>query len=134
MKAIRLALKLKTMKLSVPLGASAQAHNSTRAWSRRQFVRAAAMTGAAVPLLSACTMLQPASPRVVSTGTLRHACIGVGGMGWVDLQSFQKHRSSRSWRCATWMPATLDNAAKAVPGARIYTDWRELLEKEGDQD
>jgi len=25
----------------------------------------------------------------------------------------------------------LDKAAKAVPGARLYSDWRELLEKEG---
>ena len=27
----------------------------------------------------------------------------------------------------------LDKAAKAVPGARLYSDWRELLEKEGDK-
>ncbi len=28
---------------------------------------------------------------------------------------------------------TLDKAAKAFPGARTYTDWHQLLEKEGDQ-
>jgi predicted dehydrogenase len=27
----------------------------------------------------------------------------------------------------------LDKAAKAVPGARVYADWRELLEQEGDR-
>lgn len=64
---------------------------------------------------------------------LNHACIGVGGMGWNDLQNFLKHKQVQVVALCDVDGEHLDKAAKLVPGARVYSDWRELLAKEGDR-
>lgn len=64
---------------------------------------------------------------------LNHACIGVGGMGWGDLSTFLRHPRLQVVALCDVDTNHLDKAAKAVPGARLYSDWRELLEKEGDK-
>ena len=55
--------------------------------SRREFLMKAATAAMAAPLLLSASA--QASGR---TAKLRHACIGVGGMGWVDLNRFKKIR------------------------------------------
>jgi predicted dehydrogenase len=53
-------------------------------------------------------------------------------MGWVDLQNFMQHPRVHIAALCDVDANSLDKAAKAVPGARTYADWRELLRKEGD--
>ncbi|HPS09697.1 MAG TPA: Gfo/Idh/MocA family oxidoreductase [Kiritimatiellia bacterium] len=64
---------------------------------------------------------------------LCHACIGVGGMGAGDLNSFMSHPRIQIVALCDVDKNALAGAAKKVPGARTYTDWRELLAKEGDK-
>ena len=53
-------------------------------------------------------------------------------MGWVDLQNFMQHPRVHITALCDVDANNLDKAAKAVPSARTYADWRELLQKEGD--
>ncbi len=102
-------------------------------WSRRHFLRLAGIAGLAAPWLVSCRNLQPA-PRVVSPNAkLHHACIGVGGMGWVDLQNFLQHPRLEIVALCDVDSTHLEQAAKLVPGARLYSDWRELLHNEGER-
>ena len=45
-------------------------------------------------------------------------------MGWVDLQNFLQHKRVEVVALCDVDANTLDKAAKLVPGARTYTDWR----------
>jgi len=112
--------------------APATLHLAPQSWSRRQFLRTATVAGLAAPFVS-CSAMQ-AKPRAIpASDKLNHACIGVGGMGWVDLQNFLQHKRMQIVALCDVDANNLDKAAKAVPGARTYTDWRELLLKEGDK-
>ncbi|HUS93431.1 MAG TPA: Gfo/Idh/MocA family oxidoreductase [Phycisphaerae bacterium] len=62
---------------------------------------------------------------------LNHACIGTGGMGWGDLQNIKGHKQAEIVALCDVDSGRLDRAAKECPNARKYTDWRELLDKEG---
>ncbi|NNM27982.1 MAG: Gfo/Idh/MocA family oxidoreductase [Akkermansiaceae bacterium] len=76
-----------------------------------------------------------AAPAVVRAANLngngQHACIGVGGMGANDLKHFVSHGKTTVVAICDVDGARLEAAAQVVPEARKYTDWRELLEKEG---
>lgn len=61
---------------------------------------------------------------------LRHACIGVGGMGAFDLQNFKSHPKVNIVAICDVDENNLKKAAEILPNARVYTDWRELLKKE----
>ncbi len=61
---------------------------------------------------------------------LRHACIGVGGMGHHDFGQFLSHKRLDVVAVCDVDANNLANAAKRVPNAHRYRDWRELLEKE----
>jgi predicted dehydrogenase len=92
--------------------------------SRRKFLQTATVGAVAAPLfLSACKK---------DDGILQHACIGVGGMGWGDLQQFIKHPKVQVVAICDVDGERLKKASELVPEARTYTDWRELLEKEAD--
>jgi predicted dehydrogenase len=54
-------------------------------------------------------------------------------MGWGDLQNFLQHPKVEIVALCDVDANNLDKAAKAAPRARLYTDWRELLHKEGAQ-
>ncbi|MFA5191483.1 MAG: Gfo/Idh/MocA family oxidoreductase, partial [Verrucomicrobiia bacterium] len=96
--------------------------------TRRQFLRAAAMTVVGAPFIL------PAGLRAASPNSkLSHACIGVTGMGHGDLKNFQSHERVQIVALCDVDAKHLEAAAKIVPGARLYTDWRELFEKEGDK-
>jgi predicted dehydrogenase len=92
--------------------------------SRRSFLQSTGLALGAVPFFF------PAGIRA-SNQKLQHACIGVGGMGWGDLQNFLQHQRVEIAALCDVDANALQNATKSVPGARVYTDWRELLEKEG---
>lgn len=91
--------------------------------SRRKFLQTAATGVIAAPLI-----LESCTP---DDGILQHACIGVGGMGWGDLKNFLKHPKVQIVAICDVDAERLKKASEAVPDARTYTDWRELLEEEG---
>ena len=96
--------------------------------SRRRFLQTAAVAGLAAPFVGPSD-LRAASPN----GKLSHACIGTGGMGAGDLENFLSHPKVQITALCDVDANTLKAAAKKAPGARLYSDWRELLEKEGDK-
>ncbi|GBF20558.1 MULTISPECIES: Gfo/Idh/MocA family protein [Arenibacter] len=101
--------------------------NENLAVSRRKFLDSITTAALAVPFL--------ANSAVSFTSTekkLRHACIGVGGMGWHDLQNFKEHPNVQIVALCDVDAKNLQKAAEVFPDARTYSDWRELLEKEGD--
>lgn len=96
--------------------------------SRRRFLRSAAALSAGAPI-AVPALLRAAAPN----GKLQHACVGVGGMGWNDLQNFLQHPRTQVVALCDVDATALKRAAEAVPGARVYADWRELLAQEGDR-
>lgn len=62
---------------------------------------------------------------------LCHACIGASGMGGVDMKQFLSHPKVQIIAICDVDSERLEAAGKLAPGARRYSDWRELLAKEG---
>lgn len=90
--------------------------------SRRRFVQTVSLGAVAAPyLLQSCH---------TSEKYLHHACIGVGGMGRVDMENFLKHPKVKIEAICDVDAERLQKASELVPEARVYADWRELLEKE----
>jgi predicted dehydrogenase len=53
-------------------------------------------------------------------------------MGWGDLQNFLQHPKVEIVALCDVDSGNLEAAAKAAPRARVYSDWRELLQKENE--
>ncbi len=51
-------------------------------------------------------------------------------MGWSDLRNFLQHERVQIVALCDVDAGHLEKAAEAVPGARLYSDWRQLLHKE----
>ena len=98
--------------------------------SRKEFMAASAL--ASLGLMTGCAGTL-AGRRIPPEGKLRHACVGVGGMGASDLESFKSHPRLEIVALCDVDKNHLAEAAKSVPNARQYTDWRELLAAERDQ-
>jgi predicted dehydrogenase len=97
--------------------------------SRRAFLTTSAL--GALGSFSGCAT---AHPRGVSPNSkLCHACIGVGGMGAADISNFKTHPRAQIVALCDVDRDRLVQAAREFPGARTYTDWREMLAKEGDR-
>ena len=96
-------------------------------FNRRQFLATAAV--GATGLFAGCTNIK--AHRVSPNGKVAHACIGVGGMGYNDLQNFKSHERSQIVAICDVDKNHLDRAAALLPDARRYTDWREMLDAEG---
>ncbi len=92
--------------------------------TRRKFIRTTAAASLAAPfVLNACSDREP----------LNHACIGVGGMmGRGDMENFLSHPRVKIVAICDVDENMLKQASELVPDARTYTDWRQMLEKEGD--
>jgi len=95
--------------------------------SRRRFIRTAATAAVAAPFIMRCSS-GPSKPG----NTLRHACIGVGGMGMQDLKRFLEDPNVKIVALCDVDSINLKKASDLVPGARTYTDWRKLLKEEDD--
>ena len=93
--------------------------------SRREFLANATTVAMASPF-----MLRPLKNLALPSDRLNHACIGVGGMGAFDLQNFKSHPKVNIVAICDVDENNLKKAAEILPGARTYTDWRELLQKE----
>jgi predicted dehydrogenase len=98
-------------------------NNQNSSVSRRKFIQTAATAAIAAPLI-----LESCAPKT----NLRHASIGVGGMGWGDLQKFMSHQNVDIVAICDVDANNLKKASEAAPNARVYSDWRELLEKEAE--
>lgn len=98
--------------------------------NRRKFLAAAVATSAAA-WVPGCVASR--GRKVSPNAKVAHACIGVGGMGYNDLTNFKSHARSEIVAICDVDRKHLDKAAELVPNARRYTDWREMLAKEGDR-
>lgn len=96
--------------------------------SRRSFIQKTAAAALAAPFIIRCS-----SGTSKPGNRLNHACIGVGGMGWSDLQKFREHPNVQIVAICDVDADNLKKASEALPDARTYTDWRELLRKEGNK-
>lgn len=94
--------------------------------NRRQFLLSSAAFAAA-----------PAFPAILSNRSpnslLSHACVGTANMAGADLRDISSHKRTHITALCDVDSAYLAAAHKRFPDARIYRDWREMLDKEGDK-
>ena len=93
--------------------------------SRREFLKCSLGAGLGTVVLPPVVWAQ--SPN----GKIQHAAIGVGGMGWGDLQQIGSHPDVDIVAICDVDTARMAAAAETFPHARRYQHWRELLETEG---
>src|SRR5947209_644403 len=62
--------------------------------------------------------------------TLNHASFGASGMAWSDIGSLTASKHVRLVAVAEVDTARQAEVRKRFPNARVYQDWRELLDKE----
>jgi len=96
--------------------------------TRRSFMKTAAAASMAGTMIAPrLSMAAPASSK------LQHAAIGVAGQGAYDLgQIFSSEKVDVVALCDI-DSKNLEIASKRYPGARLYRDWREMLDKESDK-
>jgi len=93
--------------------------------TRRTFLAQISAAGLAAPFIfPRLSLAKPAS------GKLQHAAIGVGGQGASDLENINASGKVNVYALCDIDETTLRKAAQRYPGARLYRDWREMLEKE----
>lgn len=95
------------------------------ALSRRQFAKTVGAAALAAPFLTRNLIAQPPS-RV-----LRHASFGSAGMAWNDIQAICSNPFVELVAVAEVDLDRLADVKANFPKAKIYQDWRELLDKEG---
>ena len=96
----------------------------TRHLTRRDFL--ALTSAAAAGLAVSCQM-----PGYLKPGQkLRHAQVGVGGMGATDLGQISQHPDVLVTALCDVDANNLKKAAEAHPAARTYADWRVMLKEE----
>jgi predicted dehydrogenase len=92
--------------------------------SRRSFLKTLGTAAVAAPFITRGLMAQ--SPN----STLRHASFGASGMAWSDVKNITK---CKGVEIVAICDVDLNNttlARKEFPQAKIYQDWRELLDRE----
>ena len=94
--------------------------------SRRSFVRQLALGTVAAPFLTRGLMAQSAN------GKVNHACFGLSGMAWADLTALASHPGLQIVAGCEVDEARAAQFRQKFPQARVYADYRELLEKEKD--
>jgi hypothetical protein len=98
--------------------------NSPHRHSRRQFLKKIGTAAIAAPFLTRHLLAAPPSR------TIRHASFGAGGIAWSDLTQIANSPNVEIVAiCDVDLSRTIE-ARKKFPQARIYQDWRELLDKE----
>jgi predicted dehydrogenase len=92
--------------------------------SRRAFLKRMAAAALAAPFVTRGWAAR--SPNSV----LRHASFGSAGMAWSDITEFAKFKPFELVAVAEVDLNRTEPLRKRFPSARIYQDWRELLDKE----
>lgn len=94
---------------------------------RRDFIKTTIAAGAAFGFPAIVSARSP-------NGKVCHACIGTAGMAGHDMRTFNGMTDIADVVAICDVDANfLKKAKEALPNARVYRDWRELLEKEGDK-
>ena len=93
--------------------------------TRRTFIKQVATASVATPLI--VPRLSFAAP---PSGRLQHGAIGVGGQGAHDLREIHGSGNVDVVALCDIDEQTLQRAAQIHPKARLYRDWREMLEQE----
>src|SRR5882762_4731110 len=96
----------------------------SRQFNRRSYLKAAVATTFSAPFFVPRLLSVPPSDRVL------HASFGAGGMARSDLGTISSHTSVQFVAVADVEPARGEDLKKKWPDLRIYSDWRELLDKE----
>jgi len=91
---------------------------------RRAFLRTAASAAFAAPFITRDLIARPPSSEVI------HASFGAGGMAWADLNEIASHKSVRIVAVADVDASRTAEFRKKFPEARVYADYRQLLDKE----
>jgi predicted dehydrogenase len=95
--------------------------------SRRQFLRRAGLAGAGLWAAPALTRsLRAASPNEI----IHHASFGTAGMAAGDIENLTRHPKLKLVAVADVDLGRAGALKKKFPDARVYQDWRELLDKE----
>lgn len=96
-------------------------------YSRRSLLKLLGTTAASAPFVTSNLFARQ------SVNTLRHASFGASNMAWADLTQIANCPDVEIVAiCDVDLNLTAE-ARKRFPKARIYQDWRQLLEKEADQ-
>ena len=93
--------------------------------SRRSFLRS---TGAAFAAPAFIPNLRAASPN----GKIRHVSFGGSGMARADLESISRSPHIEVFAVVDVDKRNWDSIKKSWPNAKLFQDYRELIEKEGD--
>ena len=91
---------------------------------RRTFLKTLGLATATAPFLANGLLAAPPSERI------RHACFGASGMARADLDAIARCPNVEIVAICDVDTARMDTVKKAHPKARLYQDWRELLDKE----
>lgn len=98
---------------------------ANRSLDRRSFLKTLGTAALVTPFLARGWAVQPPHSRLL------HASFGASGMAWSDLTEFSKSPEFELVAVADVdLNRTLD-VRKKFPRARVYQDWRVLLEEEG---
>ena len=92
--------------------------------NRRSFIRTSVATGAALPFFNS-----GASGRTVDQ-KVNHASFGAAGMAFSDIKNLARSKHFNLVAVAEVDDSRLEKVRAQFPNARIYKDWRVLLEKE----
>ncbi|MDP7062552.1 MAG: Gfo/Idh/MocA family oxidoreductase [Planctomycetota bacterium] len=93
-------------------------------FTRRGFLRFTATSAALIAASRTAT-----ARHLFNGGKLRHAHVGVGGMGRADLGSISSHPDLEVVALCDVDANHLAAAAKLHPNAKIYADWREMFQE-----
>lgn len=93
--------------------------------SRRQFAKTLGAAALTAPFIA--RTLHAATP----SRTLRHASFGASGQAWNDIQAICSNPFVKLVAVADVDLSKVANVKAAHPDVKIYQDWRELLDKEG---
>jgi predicted dehydrogenase len=97
---------------------------NNQSYSRRSFLKTLGCAAIATPYVTSCMTGRSRN------GTLRHASFGAGGMAWADLTKISECPGVEIVAvCDVDLGRTVA-ARKKFPKAKIYQDWRELLDRE----
>ncbi len=94
-------------------------------YTRRTFLKTLGAAGLAAPFFA--RNLHAAQPSRV----LRHASFGAAGMAWSDIQAICSNPFVKLVAVADVDLGRIKQVKEAHPDVKVYQDWRQLLEKEG---
>lgn len=95
------------------------------AFSRRAFLKSLGTVCAAAPFVTRDLIAKPPA------SMLRHASFGASGMAWSDINQLARSRQLELVAVAEVDLNRTVELRKRFPSARVYQDWRRLLDKEG---